>query len=434
VTDRHRVVIVGGGFGGLYAAQRLKGDNLQVTLIDRRNFHLFQPLLYQVATGGLSPADVASPLRYTLRRQKNLTVVMAVVTGFDPADGKVILKDGYVSYDSLIVAAGSTHHYFGHAEWEDVAPSLKSIEDATKIRGRILRAFEAAERESDPDRIRALLTFVIVGAGPTGVELAGALKEIAIDTLKHDFQNINTEVARIILVEGTDRVLNTYPQKLSNKAVAALSRFGVEVRTNCMVTDVKSGEVMVMEGDKQESIPTHTVLWAAGVKASALGKTLAEVTGAELDRAGRVKVAPDLSIPGHGNIFVIGDLALYDHDPSGPLPGLAPVAMQEGRYVARLIKKRLRGGKTDRFHFHDRGSMATIGRSAAIVNTRWLKFSGYLAWLFWLFVHLMYIVEFENRLLVFLQWAWSYVTRNRSARLITGEASDPVLKDRSSLP
>lgn len=429
VADKHRVVIVGGGFGGLYAAQRLKDDGVQVTLIDRRNFHLFQPLLYQVATGGLSPADVASPLRYTLRHHRNLTVLMAEVIGFDPVNGNVILKDGDVAYDSLIVATGSSHYYFGHDEWEDIAPSLKSIEDATKIRGRILRAFEAAERENDPERAKALLTFVIVGAGPTGVELAGALKEIAVDTLRHDFQKINTELARIVLVEGTDRILNTYPQKLSDKAVAALSRFGVEVRTNCMVTDIKPAKVTVKESDKLETIAAHTVLWAAGVKASPLGKTLTEATGAGLDKTGRIKVAPDLSIPGYANIFVIGDLALFDQDPSGPLPGLAPVAMQEGRYVARLIKKRVKGGTTDRFHFHDRGSMATIGRSAAVVNTRWLKFSGYFAWLFWLFVHLMYIVEFENRLLVFLQWAWSYVTRNRSARLITGEVSDPALKD-----
>lgn len=430
IDKKHHVVIVGGGFGGLYAAQRLGNRSIRVTLIDRHNYHLFQPLLYQVATGGLSPADIASPLRHALRRMKNVSVLMGEVIDFDLEKRKVILKDSQIDFDSLIVATGSTHHYFGNVQWEKLAPGLKSIEDATHVRSKILKAFEAAERENDPERVEALLTFVIVGGGPTGVELAGALREVAVDTLKHDFRRINTERARIILVEGLDRVLNQYPPGLSGKAEAALNRFGVEVRTGCMVTDISEGAVSLRVGDREERIAAHNVLWAAGVKASVLGKALAQAGDVETDKMGRIRVENDLSVRGYQNVFVIGDLALFDHDESGPLPGVAPVAMQQGKYVARLIGRRLQGQNVKRFHYRDLGSMATIGRSAAIVDTGWLKFTGYFAWLFWLFVHLMYIVEFENRALVLLQWAWNYVTRNRSARLITGNASEPLLKKR----
>jgi NADH dehydrogenase len=428
MQSKHHVVIIGGGFGGLYAALNLKDKSVDVTLIDRRNFHLFQPLLYQVATGGLSPANIASPLRHALRRRRNVTVVLGEVVDIDVANCKVILADGEIGYDSLVVATGSGHHYFGNAHWERLAPSLKTLEDATEIRGRVLKAFEAAEREHDPFRIRALLTFVIVGAGPTGVELAGALQEISVDTMKRDFRRIRTEAARIIIVEGLDRVLPGYPEKLSLDAERALKRFGVEVRIGTKVIDIKQGEVHLESGETSEILYAHTVLWAAGVQASPLGKSLAVAAGLQLDKLGRVPVNPDLSIPGLDNVYVIGDLARCDDNKGKPLPGLAPVAMQQGRYVSKLICARLKGKGSRRFHYRNFGTMATIGRAAAVVNNRWLKFSGYFAWLFWLFVHLMYIVEYENRLLVLMQWAWNYFTRNRSARLITGKIADPAVK------
>jgi NADH:quinone reductase (non-electrogenic) len=415
------VVIIGGGFGGLYAARTLKGAPVQVTLIDRRNFHLFQPLLYQVATGWLSPADIASPLRVVLKRQRNAQVLLAEATDIDVANRLVILKDGEVSYDTLIVDTGARYNYFGHPQWETLAPSLKTIEDATEIRRRILSAFEAAERETDPEHVRSWLTFVIVGGGPTGVELAGTLGELAQDTLRHDFRHINPTESRILLVEGADRILPTYAAELSAKATAALARLGVSVHTGAIVTDVQPDAVIIRRNDQSEHIPTRTVLWAAGVQASPLGRILATATGVELDRAGRVMVAPDLSIPNHPDIFVIGDLAHYRNQQGQPLPGVAPVAMQQGRYVAELIQQRLRGQTPLPFHYHDRGSMAIVGRAVAVADVRGRRFSGLLAWLAWLFIHLMNLVEFENRLLVVIQWAWNYFTRNRSARLITGE-------------
>ena len=415
------VVIIGGGFGGLYAARTLKNAPAQITLIDRRNFHLFQPLLYQVATGWLSPADIASPLRAVLKRQRNVQVLLAEALDIDVTNRRVILKDGSVSYDTLIVATGARHHYFGNAQWEQFAPGLKTIEDATEIRRRILSAFEAAEREADPEHVRSWLTFVIVGGGPTGVELAGTLGELAQDTLRHDFRHINPAESRILLVEGADRILPTYAAELSAKATAALARLGVSVHTGATVTDVQPDAVIIHRNDQSEHIPTHTVLWAAGVQASPLGRILATATGVELDRAGRVMVAPDLSIPNHPDIFVIGDLAHYRNQQGHPLPGVAPVAMQQGRYVAELIQQRLRGQTPLPFHYHDRGSMAIVGRAEAVADVRGRRFSGLLAWLAWLFIHLMNLVEFENRLLVVIQWAWNYFTRNRSARLITGE-------------
>lgn len=414
------VVIIGGGFGGLYAVRTLKGTPVQVTLIDRRNFHLFQPLLYQVATGWLSPADIASPLRAVLKRQRNVQVLLAEATDIDVANRRVILKDGEVSYYTLIVATGSRHHYFGHAQWEPFAPGLKTIEDATEIRRRILFAFEAAERESDPELMRSWLTFVIVGGGPTGVELAGTLGELTQDTLRHDFRHINPAESRILLVEGTDRILPTYPPELSAKAAATLTRLGVSVRTGAMVTDVQPDGVLLRSNEQSEHIATRTVVWAAGVQASPLGRILATATGAELDRAGRVIVAPDLSLPGHPDIFVIGDLAHCRNQQGQPLPGVAPVAMQQGQYVAELIRHRLHGQTPPPFHYHDRGSMAIVGRAEAVADVRGWRFSGLLAWLAWLFIHLINLVEFENRLLVVTQWAWNYFTRNRSARLITG--------------
>ena len=417
----HRVVIIGGGFGGLYATKALRRAPVHVTLIDRRNFHLFQPLLYQVATGALSPGEIASPLRFVFRRLKNVEVLLAEVTDLDPANRRVILGDGEAGYDTLIVAAGASHHYFGHDEWAPLAPGLKTIEDATEIRSRILRAFEKAEREPDTEARRAWLTFVIVGGGPTGVELAGALGEIANDTLRGDFRHINPAEASILLVEGTDRVLPAYPADLSAKAEEALIRLGVRSMTGTLVTAIDAGGVTVRRGDVTEHIRARTVLWSAGVEASPLGRVLAERAGAQLDRAGRVMVEPDLTIGGHPEILVIGDLANFSHQTGKPLPGVAPVAMQQGRYAAGLVKKRLAGKPVPPFHYWDKGSLATIGRAAAVADFGRIHIDGLVAWLAWLFIHLMYLVEFDNRLLVLIQWAYDYFTYNRGARLITGE-------------
>ncbi len=424
-----RVVIIGGGFGGLYAALSMRRLPIKITLIDRRNFHLFQPLLYQVATGALSPADVASPLRSVLKRQKNTRVVMGEVIDIDISGGKVIMSDGQIEYDVLIVAPGSHHHYFGNDNWEPLAPGLKTIEDATEIRRRILLAFEKAERERDPQIIKELLTFVVVGGGPTGVELAGALGEIAHRALKEDFRRINPEQAGIFLVEGNDRILIAYPPSLSDKAQKALEKkFGVTVLTKTQVIGVEPNRVKIKNDRTENFIPARTVLWAAGVKSSHLGKIITEKTGAALDKAGRVKVNNDLTVPGYPEIFVIGDLANIDDGHGQPLPALAPVAMQEGRYLAKLLGNRLKELPTKPFHFHNHGTMATIGRNSAVADLGWIRFGGYLGWLAWLFIHLMYIVEYENRLLVLVQWAWNYFTGNRTARLITGGSPFPLKK------
>ncbi len=416
-----QVVIIGGGFGGLYAARALRKTPVQVTVLDRRNFHLFQPLLYQVATGGLSPANISAPLRAVLKRQTNTRVLLAEVQDIDVAGRRVKLADGAaVPYDTLIVAAGARHHYFGHPEWEEIAPGLKTIEDATEMRRRVLLAFEMAEREPDPEQRRAWLTFVVVGAGPTGVELAGSIGELAHHTLRGNFRNINPADARILLLEGVDRVLPPYPPKLSAKAAASLARLGVTVWTSTIVTDLQPDAVTIGRGEHSERIATRTVLWAAGVQASPLGAALVRQTGAAADRAGRILVNPDLTVPGHPEIFVIGDMALLQNPQTGkPLPGVAPVAIQQGRYVADLIGRRLQGRSLPPFRYKDRGSMATIGRAAAVADLGWIRFSGFLAWLAWLFIHILYLIEFENRLLVLLQWAWNYFTRNRSARLVT---------------
>jgi NADH dehydrogenase len=427
MTNRRRVVILGGGFGGLSAAQHLKGAPVQVTLVDRYNYHLFQPLLYQVATGSLSPANIASPLRNILKRQENAEVLFAEATRIDAANRRVIFSDGAIEYDTLILATGSSHQYFGHDEWEKFAPGLKTIDDATHMRRRILLAFEAAERETDPGKLREWMTFVIVGGGPTGAELAGALGEIANDTLRHDFRKIDPSQARIILVEGAERVLPTYPPKLSEAARKMLQRLTVTVRTGAVVTGVREHSVTIREGDRTEDIPVRTVLWAAGVLASPLGRLLAKETGAPVDKAGRIVVDPDLTVPGHPEIFVIGDLANYSHQTGKPLPGVAQPAIQQGQYVAKLIKKRVRGDATAKpFHYFDKGNLATIGRGAAVADLNWLQLSGLPAWLIWVFVHLLYIVQFQNRLLIFLQWGWLYLTYDRSARLITGENPLPL--------
>lgn len=419
--EAHRVVILGGGFGGLHAARALRDAPVRGTLVDRRNFHLFQPLLYQVATGGLSPANIAAPLRNILKRQANFRVLLGEACDLDAAGRGVVLHDGQVlAYDTLLVATGSTHHYFGKSEWAALAPGLKTVEDATDIRGRLFLAFERAEREPDPSRRAALLTFVIVGAGPTGVELAGALAEIARDTLAHEFRSIDPADARILILEAADRVLPAYPPHLSTKAALALARLGIEARTQTLVTDIRPDAVVARGRAAPETIPAATVVWAAGVQASGLGAVLARRAGAALDRAGRVIVQPDLSLPGHPEILVVGDLAHLAGPDGRPLPGVAQVAMQQGAFAARLIAARLRGATLAPFHYRDYGTMATIGRHAAVADLFGVRFSGRLAWLAWLFIHLMQLVQFENRLLVLVQWAWNYFSYNRAARLITG--------------
>lgn len=417
--NKEHVVIVGGGFGGLYAAKRLKDAPVDVTLIDRRNHHLFQPLLYQVATGELSPADIASPLRRLLKGQRNTRVLLAEVTGFDVARRQVILRNGAVSYDTLVVATGSGNHYFGNDHWQQWAPSLKTVEDATEIRRRIIAAFEAAEVAGDPDTVRSWLTFVIVGGGPTGVEMAGAMAEIARETLKHEFRSIDPSDARILLVQSQDRVLPTYPPDLSARAMAMLAKRGVEIVTNARVTDVGPQEVTISCGDEVEHVAARTVLWTAGVKASPLGQALAEATGVSLDRGGRVEVEPDLTMPDHPEIFVIGDLAHYAHQDGKPLPGVAQVAIQQGQYVAELIKRRQRGEPSPAFRYRDKGNIAVVGRGAAVAEVGRFRFAGWLAWQIWAYIHLMYQMELENRLLVFIQWLWNFITWDRSALLIT---------------
>jgi NADH:quinone reductase (non-electrogenic) len=420
----HRVVIVGGGFGGLYAAQNLRGAPVEVTLIDRRNFHLFQPLLYQVATGGLSPANIATPLRSIVKKQRNCRVLLGEVTGFNLAGQQVLIGEERILFDSLIVATGACNSYFNHPEWEQHAPGLKTIEDATEIRTRVLGAFEAAERFNDPSLQRRLMTFVIIGGGPTGVEMAGSISDLARNTLRRDFRSLDPAAARIILIEGHNRVLPPFHESLSAKARQALVKLGVEVWTSSRVLDIQADHVLLDSGGKKETLETSTVIWAAGVHASPLGKALADAAGATLDKGGRVVVSGDLSVPGHPNVFVIGDLAGATDAGGKPLPGVAPVAMQQGKYVAQLIRRRLDGRTPpEPFRYWDRGSMATIGPNAAVVDLNFVRFSGRLAWWTWLFVHLINLIQFHNRLLVLMQWFWNYWTRNRSARLITGEAA-----------
>lgn len=426
----HHVVIVGGGFGGLYAAHHLRKAPAKVTLIDKRNFHLFQPLLYQVATGSLSPGDISSPLRGVLAPNKNTQVLMGEVSDVDAKQQKILLQNHEeITYDTLIIATGTSHHYFGNEQWAEKAPGLKTVEDALEIRRRILLAFEAAEKETDPEKRRALLTFVIVGGGPTGVELAGALAELAYSTLKQDFRDINTSETKIILLEGVDRVLPPYPPELSAKAKASLERLGVAVWTNTLVTNIEDNVVTIRQGEQIQQIPAHTILWAAGMKASRLGEVLANRTGVKLDRAGRVIVNPDLSVADYPNIFVIGDLANFPHqyESGKPLPGVAPVAMQEGEYVACLIEKRLNGETLPAFRYTDYGSLAVIGRNAAVVDLGFVKFSGFLAWLAWVFVHIFFLIEFDNKLIVMIQWGWNYFTRKRGARLITDQTLQPSM-------
>jgi NADH dehydrogenase len=431
----HQVLIVGGGFGGLYAARRLsRDDRVEVTLVDRRNFHLFQPLLYQVATGALSPGEIAQPLRSIFRKRPNTTVLLGEAVALDPSRHEVGMSDGGpIEYDTLIVATGVRHSYFGHEEWAANAPGLKSIDDATEIRRRILIAFEAAEREADPTRRSEWMTFVVVGGGPTGAELAGALGEIARDTLKRDFRSIDPTHARIVLVEALDRVLPPYPKDRSASARRQLEHLGVTVRTGTKVVGIDDRSVHLEVDGVTERLPARTVLWAAGVQASSFARVVAEATGAEADRAGRIVVGPDLSISGHPDIFVIGDVASRSWREGRTVPGVAQGAIQGGTYVAKTIARRLGGEPSPPFEFSNRGEVAIIGRLSGVTDIPWLgpfgRQGGFIAWLLWLGIHLAYLIGFANRIVVVTRWAWSFLTHGRGSRLITGQPLLPPIEE-----
>jgi NADH dehydrogenase len=410
------VVIIGGGFGGLYAARALKNEAVEITVLDRRNHHLFQPLLYQVAMAALSPGDIASPIRWILRRQRNVEVLLADAHAIDPAGKRVLLHDGEVTYDYLILATGATHAYFGHDEWRSAAPGLKTLEDALEIRRRVLLAFERAERETDPERRRRLLTFVIIGAGPTGVELAGALAEISRQSLARDFRHFDPGSARIVLVEAGPTVLAAFPESLRAAAQRDLERLGVEVRTGAPVTALMPGRVEI----GTDVVQAETLLWAAGVAASPLGASL----HVPLDRNGRVIVQPDLTIPGHRDVFVIGDLAAGSDERGRPLPGVAQVAIQMGQHAARNIVRAIENQPYRPFVYRDLGNMATIGRASAVADLGYVRLKGWLAWLAWVFVHIMNLIGFRNRVVVLVQWAWAYFSYQRAIRLITGGDTD----------
>ncbi|HXD60196.1 MAG TPA: NAD(P)/FAD-dependent oxidoreductase [Thermoleophilaceae bacterium] len=429
-ASRHRVVVVGGGFGGLQAVDKLRRADVDITLVDRRNFHLFQPLTYQVATGALSPGDIAYPLRAIFKRSPNVHVLMAEVGDFDLDGRELKLKQvGDVAapeslpYDTLIVAGGSNYSYFGHDDWAEYAREVKSLESALAVRGHILSAFEAAESEPHPERRAEWLTFVVVGGGPTGVEMAGQIGELARDSMKHDFRNIDPKSARILLVEAEDRLLTSFPPKLSARAARSLERLGVTPMVNHTVTLVDEHGVTIEErgGGDPQRVASRTVVWAAGVTASSLATQLGELTGAERDRAGRITVEPDLTLPGHPEVFALGDMVRVRGEDGEPeqLPGVAPVAMQQGRYAAKVVRARLRGRDERPFRYIDKGNLATIGRAAAVADIKGLKLSGFLAWITWLFVHLWYLVGFQNRVVVFIRWIFSFATHGRSARLIT---------------
>ena len=430
MADLHRVVILGGGFGGLYAAQALKHSPVDVTLVDRRNYHLFQPLLYQVATGSLSPGEIAAPIRGVLSEQKNATVLLGEAVNIDPTAKRITLRDGgVVPYDSLIVATGSQATYFGHDDWKIWAPGLKTIEDATMVRHKILLAFEAAERTTDPDQRRAWLTFVIVGGGPTGVELAGALSEISNETLKHDFRSIRPQDARIILVDGGQRILNAFPADLSKSAEDQLVKLGARARTGLTVTNVDENGVTLKSATGEEHIASHTVLWAAGVAVTEFARQLAKQTNAPTDKGGRFKVVENLTIPQFPEIYVVGDLAYVENADKKPMPGVAQAAMQSGAYAAKDIVRKLKNEPPQKpFAYFNKGDLAVIGRAAAVANVFGVHLTGLPAWVVWLFIHLMYIVEFQSRILVLVQWGFLYLTFNRGARLITGTAASKLVK------
>jgi len=420
----HRVLILGGGFAGLVAAQTLKRADVDITLLDKRNFHLFQPLLYQVATGSLSPAEIAAPIRAVLSRQKNVEVLLGEAVDIDPQAKKVLLADGDAfPYDTLIIATGSQTSYYGNDQWRENAPSLKSVEEATRMRHKLLYAFERAERAETEDEERSWLNFVIVGAGATGLELAGAIAEIAHHTLKHDFRRIRPQEARIILMEGGPRVLPPYPEDLSAKAEKLIKHLGVEIMLGAFVTNIDEEGVSYKHGETSGNVPARTVFWAGGVTATPFAHKVAERLNAETDRSRRFKVKPDLTLPNHPEIFVLGDLSLAQDAKGHSLPGVAQVAIQGGRYAGKLIKARLAGQKLPPFKYFDKGDMAVIGRAAAVANVFGVHVSGFVAWCIWLFIHLIYIVEFQSRIIVLIQWGFLYLTFSRSARLITGEPS-----------
>lgn len=414
------IVVIGGGFGGIYAVRQLaKAEDVQVTIVDKQNYHLFQPLLYQVATAGLSAGDIASPIRSLVANQKNVNVRMGEVKAIDLTAKKLTVGDGVINYDALVLAAGVSHSYFGHDGWEAYAPGLKTLDDALEIRRRVLSAFEAAEHEDDPAKRDAWLTFIIVGAGPTGVELAGAIAELARFTVARDFRSFDPRSAKVILIEAGPRVLATFEPDLAGRAVKTLEKLNVELRLQTRVTNITAGGVSVGEA----FVPARTVLWAAGVAASPLAKTL----GVPLDRAGRVIVQSDLSIAGHPEAYVIGDLASFTEPDGTVLPGLAPVAIQQGKHVARVILDTLKGRPRKPFKYFDKGVMATVGRASGIAQTGKLKLWGFIGWLAWLFIHILYLIGFRNRLLVLIQWTWAWLTFGRSARLITGTSPPPKL-------
>jgi len=425
--SRHRVLVVGGGFGGLQAAMKLSREDVEITLVDRRNFHLFQPLAYQVATGGLSPGEIAYPLRAIFKRRPNVRVLLGEVTGFDLDARRVTIaahehaaEPRTETYDSLVVAGGSQYSYFGHEEWAGLAPELKSMESLLTVRRRILGAFEAAELETDEALRRAWLTFVVVGGGPTGVEMAGQIGEIARDTLKRDFREIDPREARILLAEASDRLLTTFPPSLSAKAERSLAELGVTTLTGHLVVGLDDESVtMTMPDGQRLVVPARTAIWAAGVTASPLARMLGEASGTELDRAGRLPVGPELTVAGHPEVFAIGDMVR----PPAPVPGVAPAAMQEGRYAAEAIRERLRGRDPAPFRYVDKGNVATIGRARAVADLHGIHLSGFPAWVFWLALHLYYLIGFENRLLVLIRWLVSFATRGRGARLITGDVT-----------
>jgi NADH:quinone reductase (non-electrogenic) len=432
---RHRVLVVGGGFGGLYAAKSLsRDDRIDLTIVDRRNFHLFQPLLYQVATGALSPGEIAQPLRSIFRKRRRTTVLLGEAVGLDPVAREVQMSDGGpIAYDTLVVAAGAHFSYFGNDEWAVNAPGLKSLDDALEIRRRILIAFEAAEREHDPVRRQEWMTFVVVGGGPTGVELAGALGEIANDTLKRDFRSIDPSQARIVLVEAMERILPPYPPDRSASARKQLERLGVDVRTGAKVVHIDPSCVRVQVGDREERWPTRTVLWAAGVEVSDFVAAVARATGAEHDRAGRIIVGPDLSIPGHPEIFVVGDAAVQPWKEGRPTPGVAQGAIQGGAYASWVIRRRLSGQTTQPFRYSNHGDVAVIGRLSGVTDIPWMgpfgRQGGFIAWALWLGIHIAYLIGFANRLVVITRWGWSFFTHGRGSRLITGHPLLPPIEE-----
>jgi NADH dehydrogenase len=428
-APRPKIVVVGGGFGGLQATEKLSRMPVDITLVDRRNFHLFQPLTYQVATGALSPGEVCYPLRTIFKRRRNVEVLLGEVTGFDLGGRTVHVTPGAgdagpmeLPYDTLIVAGGSSYSYFGHDEWASVAPEVKSLESALATRARILSAFEAAELETDEERRSAWLTFAVVGAGPTGVEMAGQIAELARDTMRRDFRLMDPRECRVLLLEAVDRVLTSFPPSLSHKAERSLERLGATPLLQRTVVGMDEHTVTVQAPDgAMEKIPARTVIWAAGVNASTLARSLAELSGAELDRAGRIAVEPDLSLPGHPEVLALGDMVRVrkDNGEVEVLPGVAPVAMQQGRYAAKRVRARLRGREIGPFHYRDKGNLATIGRAAAVADLHWIRLSGFPAWVSWLVIHLYYLIGFQNRLLVLIRWSFSFLTRGRGARLIT---------------